>query len=76
MGREAFSLLQAAAACVSASASEALDMGDVAAALTLVAKRVTALAGSGPLPHDASVAHVRATLAEITRGGYARGRFA
>jgi hypothetical protein len=66
LDRDALSLLRVAAACVSASASEALDVGDVAAALTLIAKTSTPLAGSGQLPHDAGLGHVRATLAEIT----------
>lgn len=73
LDRDALSLLRVAAACVSASASEALDTGDVAAALTLIAKRATASAGSGRLPHDARLGHVRATLAEITGAGSGEG---
>jgi hypothetical protein len=69
LARDALSLVRVAAACVSASAPEALEMGDVAAALTLIAKSATASAGSGQMPHDAGLGHVRATLAEITGAG-------
>src|SRR5207342_3106250 len=65
LDRDALSLVRVAAACVSASASESLDMGDVAAALTLIAKRATASNGRAQFPQDAGLAHVRATLAEI-----------
>jgi hypothetical protein len=73
LDRDALALLQVAATCVSASASERLDMADVAAALTLIAKRANARAGKDPLSHDARLAHVRPTLAAITRGRYGRG---
>jgi hypothetical protein len=73
LDRDARALLQVAATCVTASASERLDTGDIAAALTLIAKRATALAGRGELPHDARLAHVRATLAVITAAGTGEG---
>jgi hypothetical protein len=71
LDRDAHALLQVASTCVSMSASECLDMADVAAALTLIAKRANALAGKDPLPHDARLAHVRPTLAAITGAGAA-----
>jgi hypothetical protein len=70
---DALALLQVAATCVSTSASERVDMADIAAALTLIAKRATALAGNDPLPHDARDAHVQATLAVITAAGTGGG---
>jgi hypothetical protein len=73
LDRDALALLQVAATCVSTSASERLDMADVAAALTLIAKRATAPAGKDPLPHDAREAHVRATLVAITAAGTGEG---
>ena len=73
LDRDALSLLQVAATCVSMSASERLDMADVAAGLTLIAKRATALAGQGELAHDARLDHVRATLAVITAAGTGEG---
>jgi hypothetical protein len=73
LDRDALALLRVAATCVSTSASERLDMGDVAAALTLIAKRANALAGMDPLRHDARFAHVRPTLAAITVAGAAEG---
>jgi hypothetical protein len=73
LDRDALALLEVAATCVSTSAAERLDMADVTAALTLIAKRATALAGNDPLPHDARDAHVQATLAVITAAGTGGG---
>lgn len=70
---DAVSLLRVAAACVSPPGSESLETSDLAAGLTLIAKRATALAGQGELPHDARLDHVRATLAVITAAGRGEG---
>ena len=73
LDRDALSLLQVAATCVSTSASGRLDMADVAAALTLIAKAAPARAGGEP-PPDAGLVHVRAALAAIAESGVGRAR--
>lgn len=74
LDRDALSLLQVAATCVSTSASERLEMADVAAALTLIAKAAPARAGGERPSHDAGLVHVRAALAAIAGSGVGRAR--
>lgn len=67
--RDAVSLVRVAVACLNAVALDSLEAGDVAAALTLIAKTFVSLADKDPGPQDAGLSHMHATLAELAERG-------